>query len=202
MHTVTWLPLVLVGVLALPSAVHAQAEMPSAAKHRSALSTLSGTYASTAVEAWYGAFGTREFTFGQGRWALRFVLALDPAMKAKVFEFRTQGPYYVGQASKTVPGAFEALFIEDAKFVTLKASDVQLIKAFGLAECGLRADVEKDISVQGCAGWKPVAVCKEDHDLLALTDAGGLQFGERPKDNDMCTPAKRPQALLPPVLKL
>jgi len=56
-----------------------------------------------------------------------------------------------------------------------------------------------DISERGCAGWKPVADCAEDHDLLALGPQG-LQFGVRPRDNDMCTPDRRPTALLPAVV--
>lgn len=178
-----------------------QAEDARASRDRSTLSTLAGTYASTATEAWYGAYGTREFGFRDGRWSLQFALALDPAMKVKVFEFRTLGPYYVGQASRTVSGAFDALFIEETKFVTLRTRDAELIKAFGLAGCKLEADVEKDISEAGCAAWKPVAVCHEDHDLLALNDAGGLHFGERPRDNDMCVAANRPKALLKAVAK-
>jgi hypothetical protein len=44
-----------------------------------------------------------------------------------------------------------------------------------------------------------VADCGTDHDLLAL-DATGLRFGQRPMDNDMCTPDRRPTALLGPVV--
>lgn len=194
----TW---ALAAALTAPAVVQGQSEPGKAAWDRAALSSLSGTYSSTAVEAWYGAYGTREFRFEDGRWSLKFVLALDPTMSAKVFEFRTQGPYYVGQASKTVPGAFDALFIEDQKFVTLRARDLKLTEAFGLAGCSLVVDVEKDVSVSGCAGWKPVSVCKEDHDLLAINGTGGLHFGERPRDNDMCSADKRPKSLLQAVVK-
>jgi hypothetical protein len=179
----------------------AQTESARATKDRSALSTLTGTYASTQTESWYGAYGTREFSFEKGRWSLKFVLALDPQMQAKVFEFRTHGPYYVGQPSQTVTNAFEAMFIEDAKFVTLLTRDTKLVQAFGLVACGLEVGVEGDVSIQGCANWKPVAVCKEDHDLLALGENGGLHFGERPRDNNMCTPDKRPKALLQAVAR-
>lgn len=169
---------------------------------RQALAQLAGTYRSTSAEDWgRGSFGTREFGFDNGRWTLKFTLALDPQMKHPVFEFRTQGQYFVGTASKTVPGAFDALFTEDAKYVTLRTPDPQLATAFGLAGCGLAADVEKDISSEGCALWKSVAACGVDHDLLALDDRGGLRFGVRPPDNDMCTAGRRPAALLPAVVK-
>lgn len=167
-----------------------------------ALDNLSGTYASSAAEDWgRGTFGTREFTFDKGRWTLHFVLALDPAMANKVFEFRTVGTYVVGRPSSLVPGAYEADFREEAKYVTLRATDPNLVQAFGLAGCGLTPNAESDISAEGCAGWKPVTVCAIDHDLLMLDARGGLHFGVRPDDNDMCTPDKRPGKLLPAVVK-
>lgn len=167
---------------------------------RTALERLDGVYASTAPEAWYGGFGTRTFTFENGRWGLTFTHALDPAMEHKTFRFRTEGTFDVGKPSTTVPGAFETVFHEDVKHVTLLMTDPKLIAAFGFAGCGLKPGVEVDVSSTGCAGWKPVAVCGEDHDLLAI-DAAGLYFGVRPADNDMCTPDKRPTALLQPVVK-
>jgi hypothetical protein len=186
---------------AAPFAVAQVQPAPREVLDRATLATLSGTWASTQNESWYGAYGTREFRFDGGRWSLRFTLALDPAMQAKVFEFRTGGPYYIAQASKTVSGAFDAVFMEDTKHVTLKTRDAKLAQAFGLAACGLEPDLEKDISIQGCASWKPVAQCREDHDLLALGEGGSLHFGVRPRDNDMCSADKRPKALLQPVAK-
>lgn len=69
-----------------------------------------------------------------------------------------------------------------------------------MGECNLTVNLEADISQTGCAAWRSVAVCGEDHDLFAL-DATGLRFGVRPADNDMCTPDKTPTALLPAVVK-
>lgn len=167
---------------------------------RDQLETLSGTYASSAPEKWYGGYGTRRFTFNQGNWSLVFTHALDANMQNRTFEFRTEGPYRVGAPSSAVPGAFETIFFEDVKFVTLLTADAAIINAFGFANCGLRLNVEVDISTTGCAGWKPVSECREDHDLLA-SSAAGLHFGVRPSDNDMCTADRRPTALLQPVVR-
>lgn len=167
---------------------------------RAELERLSGTYASTAPEPWYGGYGTRRFTFENGRWSLVFTHALDPAMQRRTFSFRTDGPYRVGAPSTSVAGAFEAVFSEDVKRVTLLTDDPAIIQAFGFASCGLSLNVEVDISAKGCAGWKPVSVCRDDHDLLAV-DAAGLHFGVRPRDNDMCRPERRPTALLMPVVR-
>lgn len=122
-------------------------------------------------------------------------------MQQPVFQFRTGGPYDVGARSAAVRGAYEAVFRETAKYVTLLTSDPGLIQAFRLASCGLRPNVEADISATGCANWKPVAECGEDHDLLAVDAAGALGFGVRPMDHDMCAADKRTTALLGPVEK-
>ncbi len=163
------------------------------------LQRLSGTYTSVSAEDWgRGTYGHREFTFNQGQWRLRFTLALDPNMQAKVFEFRTFGTYKVLGKSAHV-AAYEAVFYEEKKFVTLLTDNQELINGFGLGNCGLVPFQEQDISQDGCALWPSVADCHEDHDLLALDDAGQLYFGVRPADNNMCTANKRPKALLPPV---
>jgi hypothetical protein len=190
----------LLAALALPAPDLAAPALAAAADDRAALANLHGTWSSPAPEPWYGGWGTRRFTFEAGRWSLVFTHALDAAMTRPSFVFRTHGPYTVGAESAAVPGAFEAVFGEEAKLVTLMTSDAAVIAAFGFAGCGLVPGVEVDVSARGCAGWKPVAECGEDHDLLAL-GAAGLHFGVRPRDNDMCTAARRPTALLPAVVR-
>jgi hypothetical protein len=169
---------------------------------REQLQILAGTYVDPEARDWgQGTFGKREFTFDDGKWTLTFVLALDPKMEQRVFEFRTLGSYKVGAGSKAVAGAFETDFDEDSKFLTLFTDNADLSKSFGLSDCGLKSGEEKDISETGCSLWKPVSVCGTDHDLLALDEKGQVYFGVRPPDNDMCTPDKRPNALLPAVVK-
>jgi hypothetical protein len=187
----------LLPALALAAALAA----PAAAQFadRAALETLHGTFASPQVEAWYGGYGTREFVFADGRWSLTFTHALDRAMTQRTFQFRTGGAYRVQAPSPTVPGAYHTVFQEAWKHVTLLTASPQVAQALRMAECGLTVNLEADISARGCASWRPVAECGEDHDLLALSPAG-LQFGVRPADNNMCTPDRVPTALLPPVV--
>lgn len=166
------------------------------------LQNLSGTYVDAKAVDWgQGTFGTREFTFNKGKWTLKFVLALDPEMKNQVFIFRTVGSYKVLDKSKSVKDAYDALFLEDKKWVTLKTADEKLTQAFGFSSCGFTKDVEKDISVSGCSLWKPVRECNEDHDLLKLDKDGKLYFGLRPPDNNMCTAERRPTKLNVPVVR-
>ncbi|QYK42659.1 MAG: hypothetical protein KF887_06000 [Paracoccaceae bacterium] len=163
------------------------------------LQTLSGTFHSPVVENWYGGHGTREFVFADGQWSLTFIHALDPGMTQRTFQFRTGGAYEVREASRTVPGAFHTVFDEDWKHLTLLTPVPEIAAAMGIGDCGLTVNLEADISETGCAAWRPVAECGEDHDLLALT-VEGLHFGVRPADNDLCTADRTPAALLPAVV--
>lgn len=168
---------------------------------RTALQNLDGTYLDETPYAYGEAFGQRAFTFNNGEWTLDFTLALDPAMELPVFRFRTFGTYEVLEASTVVPNAYNTLFREEKKFLTLLTDNPDLIQAFGFVPCGLDKGIERDISATGCSGWAAVADCNEDHDLLALDENGLLYFGERPADNNMCTPDRRPTVLTPPVTK-
>ena len=166
------------------------------------LENLSGTYMDMEPYAYGTAFGQRIFTFDDGSWTLEFTLGLDPELKNQVFKFRTYGSYEVTGASSIVDGAFNAVFGEEKKFITLKTDNPQLIEAFGFTSCDLTMNEEKDISLNGCSAWKPVSECPSDYDLLHLDEEGKLYFGERPADNDMCSEEKRPTALTPPVSKI
>jgi len=167
------------------------------------LENLNGTYADPqCVDCGQGIFGKREFTFKDGKWSLKFILALDPKLKNQIFVFRTVGTYTVLDKSKLVVDAYNGLFIEDQKFVTSKTDIPDLIQGFGLAGCDLTKDVEKEISKSGCSLWKSVADCPEDHDLLKMNANGKLYFGVRPPDNDMCTEDKHSKSLTPSVVKI
>lgn len=168
---------------------------------KSKLENLSGTYADAKPYAYGQAWGKRVFTFDKGKWTLNFTLALDPEMKMLVFQFRTLGTYQVEDKSSIVADTYHAVFYEEKKLLTLKTSDENLIKAFGFVPCNMTKDVEHDVSEKGCSGWKPVAECPADHDLLSMDKDGKLYFGNRPQNNDMCSPEKRPTSLTPPVIK-
>ncbi len=166
------------------------------------LENLSGTYADAKPYAYGQAWGKRVFTFDKGKWTLLFTLALDPNMNMQVFQFRTFGTYQLQDKSNKVANTYNAVFYEEKKLLTLKTSDENLIKAFGFVPCNMTKDVEQDVSEQGCSGWKSVAACPGDYDLLSLDKEGKLYFGNRPADNDMCSPDKRPTSLTPPVTKM
>lgn len=169
--------------------------------NKTALEKLSGTYIDPEPYSYGEAWGRRVFTFDNGKWTLLFTLGLDPELKMQVFTFRTMGTYKVLGKSKSVVDAYEANFTEQKKWLTIKTDDPNLVQAFGFSACGLTRDVEKDVSQIGCSAWKSVAECPTDHDLLKLDRDGKLYFGNRPSDNDMCDPGKRPISLTPAVVK-
>ncbi len=168
---------------------------------KSQLENLSGTYTDAKPYAYGKGFGKRVFTFEKGNWTLNFTFSLDPEMKRQVFQFRTFGTYKVQGKSSKVANSYNAIFNEEKKLLTLKTSDENLVKAFGFTPCNMMKDVEQDVSETGCSGWKSVAECPGDHDLLSLDKEGKLYFGSRPQDNNMCSPDKRPTSLTPPVIK-
>ncbi len=170
-----------------------------AAADPAAVMALHGTVRGPRAEPSYGGFGTREFVFADGHWSLTFVHALDPAMTQRTFQFRTGGAYRVAGPSAAVPGTWHTVFGEDWKHLTLLTTVPELAAAMGLADCGLTVNLEADISASGCAVWRPVSECGQDHDLLALSPEG-LHFGVRPADNDLCTADRVPTALLPAVV--
>lgn len=169
---------------------------------KSKLENLSGTYADPQPYPYGKAWGKRMFTFNKGKWTLHFTLALDSEMTLQVFKFRTFGTYKIQEKSPKIADTYHAVFYEEKKFLTLKTSDEHLIKAFGFAPCNMTIDVEQDVSLSGCSGWKSVRDCPGDYDLLSLDKKGKLHFGSRPQDNDMCSEDKRPTSLTPPVIKL
>ncbi|MBL0882388.1 MAG: hypothetical protein IBJ16_03390 [Chitinophagaceae bacterium] len=188
--------------LMLATAFTTDKSKPTAENMKQLLENLNGTYKDQKAVDWgQGTFGRRVFTFNKGKWTLSFVLSLDPDMKNQIFIFRTEGDYRVLDPSAKVPNAYNALFIEKKKFVTLKTADTKLAQAFGLSACGFIQNQEKDISQTGCSLWKSVTECNEDHDLLSLDKEGKLYFGLRPPDNNMCSADKRPTQLYSPVEK-
>lgn len=169
---------------------------------KSNLENLSGVYSDPKPYSYGKAFGHRRFSFENQKWALDFTLSLDPEGKVPVFSFRTLGNFKILNESSAVPNAWNAIFYEDKKFLTLKTNDKNLIQAFRFSDCNLQMGEEKDISEIGCSAWLPISVCNEDHDLLMLNSEGGLHFGERPFDNNMCSADKRPKTLTSPVVKI
>lgn len=137
----------------------------------------------------------RKFTLTETDWTMHFNAFGDPGCSMKLFTARVEGPYTLRQDSATVGGATEADFGFGRHYMTAYVQPIA--DWFQGAGCGgqpWKLGEEQETSKTGCVFFKPVAACGTDHDVVKV-EGRQLFFGQRPADNDMCTPAKRPQAL-------
>ncbi len=159
---------------------------------------LAGRWASACVPNGSGQHIQLRFAMTPADWSLDYVTYTDAACATPFVTAHIEGPYEV-TAPSSVAGASEASFRFTRK--TLRAHGAAAAGFLSSAQgCGraFAADADVDISAEGCAGLgqRPVSACGQDYDLVSL-DGDSLRFGQRPGDNDMCTPARRPTALSP-----
>lgn len=141
---------------------------------------------------------TLDFTNTKGDWKLDYVTYGDATCKAPFVTVHIEGPYEIGAKSATVAGAWEGRFGFTKKIVT-PHSDAAAGFLGSDKACGagtFAAGKATDVLEKGCAGLGqyPSSKCSADYDLVSV-EGTKLRFGDRPKDNDMCTEGKRPKAL-------
>lgn len=141
-----------------------------------------------------GSYGTREFFIGKSAWQIRYTLYSDSALRNPIFIFRGVGKYELTDVSKIVPGAREAVFRFNKKYITTKTNDNGLIQKYGLGSCNLNYNKETDITETGCAYLASKAVCGQEYDLVSLKN-NMLYLGERPVTGGLCSAGKRPKQL-------
>jgi Adenomatosis polyposis coli down-regulated 1 len=137
----------------------------------------------------------RNFEFKGDRWQIKVTMNAEKTCTTKLFGFRITGPLELGAASSLVGGATEATFGYAQTFFTAYA--VPFAQAFNGAKCGNAAfelGLEQETTITGCIGQPPVRDYRQEYDLVKLEN-GKLSFGDRPSDNNMSTPERRPQAL-------
>lgn len=158
-----------------------------------------GTWKSAAAEdLGNGTFGTRTFVLRDGHWSIVFTCYGDSALQAPLFAFEAAGPWKLGEESRKVKGAHEAVFEFKAKTLTLLSKAPEVPKNFGFAACGLTVGEPKDISKTGCSFFGSVEKAPREFDLMGL-EGQTLKLGARPADGDLGTAEKRPTALGAPL---
>jgi hypothetical protein len=144
-----------------------------------------------------------DFDIDASTWTLDYVAHGTETCDFPLMTVHIAGPYELEQPSPSVAGAWEGQFGFDVKELMPHVEGVIdfLESPEGCDFEGFAVGVATDVYEMGCPGLGqyPQAICEADYDLVAL-DEEGLRFGERPADNDMCTPDKRPVALSPLVL--
>ncbi|MFP2931489.1 hypothetical protein ACLESO_41150 [Pyxidicoccus sp. 3LG] len=143
----------------------------------------------------------RHFQLTEANWTLELDAFGDAQCQTKLFTARIVGPYTLVKDSEQVSGATEGDFAFGERFLTAHVQP--LADAFAQSGCGTGTwTVGAEQAVPGaCLSFKPLAACGTDHDLVKV-EGDKLFFGQRPADNDMCSPNKRPATLAPlPVVK-
>lgn len=159
---------------------------------------LTGRWTSACIPNGSGQHIQLRFVMTRADWTLDYVTYGDAACATPFVTAHIEGPYEVTDAS-TVAGASNGTFRFTRK--TLRAHGAAAAGFLSSAQgCGraFAADTDVDISAEGCAGLgqRPISACGQDYDLVSL-EGDSLRFGQRPSDNDMCTPTRRPTALSP-----
>ncbi|MBX3248237.1 MAG: hypothetical protein KF901_13745 [Myxococcales bacterium] len=141
-----------------------------------------------------------DFDLASARWDLDYVVHGDPACEVPLVTVSIAGPYTLERPSPTVAGAWEARFGFERKTIRPEVDGLRdfLNSLDGCGEAEFETGVAQDVFASGCPafGQYPESVCPADYDLVKR-EGQVLRFGERPADNDMCTPEKRPTTLSP-----
>lgn len=148
-----------------------------------------------------GAFGERRFSLGKIKWELHYTHYTDSTLKQPVFTLRVNGKYNIDKPSATLNNTNEAVFHFKEKYITLQTRDTSLATRFGLDQCSLLYNVEKDITRSGCSYFVPQVDCKQEYDLVSLSGEK-LYLGARPANGSMCQESGRPVALGLPLKKV
>lgn len=141
-----------------------------------------------------------DFDLDATSWALDYVVHGDAACEVPLVTVSIAGPYTIERPSSTVPGAWEARFAFERKTIRPEVDGLRdfLNSLEGCGAAEFQTGVAQDVYASGCPafGQYPESACVADYDLVQR-DGDVLRFGERPADNDMCTPEKRPATLSP-----
>jgi len=139
----------------------------------------------------------RTFTNTAKEWALDFVVYEDATCAKPFFTARSSGLYSLGKASAKVPGATEIEFSITSRKLTPHSADAA--QFLSLACGGLDWDVgtSHDALKSGCHGLGMPASnqCQAESDLVKR-DGKALYLGQRPANGEVCSPDRRPTALV------
>lgn len=138
-----------------------------------------------------------DFKIAKDIWAVDYTVYGDVKGTSPFVTVHIEGPYEIGEPSSVVAGAFDARFgITRKTLLPHHAAAAAFLNGAGGKVQGFKAGEALDITATGFApfGQYPVSQVNADYDLVML-DGDKLYFGERPADNDMGTPAKRPRSL-------
>lgn len=144
-------------------------------------------------------FAKMEFDIQPATWALDFSFYGDDACASRLGTVHVDGPYALEGPSTVLPGAFDARFDFATRTVTPHVDGfIAFLQSMSCGKAPYGVGKTQDILDAGCPamGFQPKASCASDYDVV-FVNGSTLQFGQRPADNNMCSPDKRPKALGP-----
>jgi hypothetical protein len=125
-------------------------------------------------------FLKRQFVFTASTWNLKYTIHADPDCNVALFSNRIKGQYTLGDAV-SLNNTRKITWGQSEKFIAAHVPDI--LKVLNDTKCGdssLGLNVERDISVTGCAAFGVVNVkdYAQEYDLLKL-EKGLLFTGAR-----------------------
>lgn len=150
-------------------------------------------------------FNTRDFTLTRDRWTLLLTAHADQNCAVRTLSILINGPYTLGQASTTVPGATEGEFTANSVKLTPHVDQlVGLLNSATAGTCGTQAwqlDVEQDITPTGGCSVLGLRLPFTEYDIVKV-EGNQLFFGARPADGStLDAPDKRPTSFNAPVIR-
>ena len=140
------------------------------------------------------------FDIAADKWHLDFMSFSDEGCKTGMMTMGIDGPWKLTVSSSVAEGVYEAEFGFAQRAVTPHVEGAVGFLS-GLKPCGgeeaFAVGQAKSVHDVGCPnlGVYPSADCSTDYDIVTVK-GDTLFFGERPKDNNMCSADKRPKKLV------
>ena len=161
----------------------------------------------------------REAVFSEDSWEILIKTFVDETAESPLFTVRAKGNYNLGEESTDVPGATCVDFENTARYVTPQnGAMAQMLNHAAVGKVGWKANVEQDVSEEGCFLVPSIESCPVEYDLLSLVkgkDEVELYFGDYTSEQreDMqkasknskngfeasqgiCSPENRPKTLI------
>jgi len=186
--------------LGAPTGTSAQAGVPVIPRE------VAGRWVSVGCETTQGPEGPRyvmrDLRLTESTWAVDLTVYGDANCAEPTLVVRVEGPYLLGQASTTVPGATDALFVEaEAQVTPRSAAAVEMLNGAPAGTCGAvrwARDDRQRLRPMGCA-LLGIGSPAAEYDLVKR-DGDRLFLGARPSaNNDLNAPERRPTALNAPL---
>jgi hypothetical protein len=161
----------------------------------------------------------RDAVFSEDLWEILIKTFVDESAELPLFTVRAKGNYKLGEESRDVPGATCVDFENTARYVTPQnGAMAQMLNHAAVGKVGWKANVEQEVSEEGCFLVPSIENCPVEYDLLSLVKGEdgveSLYFGDYTSEQreDMqkssqgksgfeaspgiCSPENRPKTLI------